>query len=246
MNCEIYIFGHKNSIEFYYPNNSICKLTDRFVNHMYGNSQIVTHQEKDILSYVYLRGLESGSYFGLSYQFNQVITDQIRTLFKISEKIIEKLAIDGSLLCFTKDGKIEINEIADVNRNQISANIIEDLKVQIEEGEHTFFPIKHSTYSAPDSDDVYVEVDNTTGINFKSLLSTNRTVYFVKNLDINSIQMNTYSSVLAKLEEELNMYKQRVHELESIKIKKNSYSALLIVLFLLLLICICFIYHLLS
>lgn len=212
MNYTISIFGRNGDLFWGYPDSSFESHISRYHNISRDGELLVVHQEHDLMTYSYIRPVQNG-FFGFVFAFNKIATDQIRTLFRICESQIEKLIIDGEIIQFNDSGLIIFNEQLTPIKDDVAMRIIENLRHLINEGSHSFYQIDYTSYNLPDNDKTIVNV-NSLPEKAAALIKRNRTVYFIKDGNANSLLVNSYALKLAGLTEEIKNYKKLVVELE--------------------------------
>lgn len=243
MNYTINIFGRKGNLFWGYPDTVFEEQIIRYSKVLGYGDLLAVHQEHDLMTYSYIRPIHEG-FFGFVFAFNKVATDQIKSLFRVCENQVEKLITDGEIIQFNDSGLVVFNEPLTPIKNDAAIRVIERLRMKIDEGSHSFYQIDYSAYNNPDDDKTIVNI-NSMPEKAAALIKRNRTVYFIRDGNANSILVNSYVVKLGGLTEELNKYKKLTEELEKKSgASLNIWKALTILQFILILSGIIYLYFL--
>lgn len=107
MNCTTYIFGSLKQGYSQYPNDYSKGVFEKMLSHCEDDTQIVTHREKDLMYYAYVRKCSSdNTAIGLCIVFNSLMMKDTSALFSLFEEAVGKISTDGDVLTFGNDGNI--------------------------------------------------------------------------------------------------------------------------------------------
>lgn len=213
MNYSVCVFCRKGNSFFGFPDSSFEEPIARYSSVLGDGELLTVHQEHDLMTYTYIRRIENG-FFGFVFAFNKIATDQVKTLFRVCENQIDSLIINGEIIQFNESGHIVFNDKLTRIKDDVAMKVIKNLRQSIDEGAHTFYQIDYSSYNKQDDDETIVNIDSMAE-KAVILIKQNRTVYFLKNGNANSILVNSYAMILARLNEKINNYEKLIDELEN-------------------------------
>ena len=106
MNCSTYIFGELSDGYSQYPEDNSSKLFSYINSQCNAPSQLIIHRDENMMYYVYIRKFDKKKYIGLAIAINSYYFTQIKTLFSLFEKEIERLAVKGIIIKYSKNGDL--------------------------------------------------------------------------------------------------------------------------------------------
>lgn len=233
MNSSVYIFGELSSGYTQYPEDSSSHVLSNLITNCKAKTQLVIRREDNLMYYSYIRKLEHNKYIGLSILVNGFYIQNIQNLFSIFEKTLEKLVTQGSIVCFSSDGRIipsqrQLKE-QEEDIDSIAINLSSDFNsigqpYKLPSVDYTVAKDSKKEFSINDDKRDIVRSSYTYGF-----------TYIYKDKDYNTVKVDSYRSVLSRISTENNELKKKNTELheENQKIlrqKKQFRNVILLIL----------------
>lgn len=215
MNNSIYIFGNMQQGYTQYPvDNTTLGIFQNFALNAKAQTQIAVHRDGALMYYGYIRKMGGEQYIGLCVLLNNVMFTTVTPLFSLFEKTIEMLAEKGLLIKFDIRGNIIANT-QHLYMSKMEVDSISDwLHDRISHFERYTSPIPPIDYGvASGAVKVFSHQDNLQTI--VESTHTNGSTFILKTEDYNTVNLDSYQSVLAtisKKNEELQRQIQRLEE----------------------------------
>lgn len=233
MNCSVYIFGELSSGYTQYPEDSSSHILNRLITNCKATTQLVIRRDDNLMYYSYVRKLENNKYVGIAIAVNGYYIQHIQSLFALFENTIEKLVLQGSIICFSKDGNIiptqkQLKE-QEEDIDSITQNLAKDFNnagqaCKLPPVDYTVAKESVKEFNISDSKRDIVRSSYTYGY-----------TYVYKDNDYNTVKVDSYRSVLSRVNLENVDLKKRNSELheENQKIlrqKKQFKNVILLIL----------------
>ena len=233
MNCSVYIFGELSSGYTQYPEDSSSHILNRLITNCKATTQLVIRRDDNLMYYSYVRKLENNKYVGIAIAVNGYYIQHIQSLFALFENTIEKLVSQGSIICFSKDGNIiptqkQLKE-QEEDIDTITQNLAKDFNnagqaCKLPPVDYTVAKESVKEFNISDSKRDIVRSSYTYGY-----------TYIYKDNDYNTVKVDSYRSVLSRVNLENVDLKKRNSELheENQKIlrqKKQFKNVILLIL----------------
>lgn len=233
MNCSVYIFGELSSGYTQYPEDSSSHILNRLITNCKATTQLVIRRDDNLMYYSYVRKLENNKYVGIAIAVNGYYIQHIQSLFALFENTIEKLVSQGSIICFSKDGNIiptqkQLKE-QEEDIDTITQNLAKDFNnagqaCKLPPVDYTVAKESVKEFNISDSKRDIVRSSYTYGY-----------TYIYKDNDYNTVKVDSYRSVLSRVNLEnvdLKKKNSELHE-ENQKIlrqKKQFKNVILLIL----------------
>lgn len=236
MNCSVYIFGELSSGYTQYPEDSSSHILNRLITNCKATTQLVIRRDDNLMYYSYVRKLENNKYVGIAIAVNGYYIQHIQSLFALFENTIEKLVSQGSIICFSKDGNIiptqkQLKE-QEEDIDTITQNLAKDFNnagqaCKLPPVDYTVAKESVKEFNINDSKRDIVRSSYTYGY-----------TYIYKDNDYNTVKVDSYRSVLSRVNLENVDLKKRNSELheENQKILRQKKQFKNVVLLILLVI----------
>ena len=106
MNSSIYLFGKLNQGYFQYPNDYTLSIFQNFSARATSKTQIIIHRQDTLMYYGYIRKLDNDEsrYIGFCVLLNDLMIQNIKSLFSLFEEIFTNMVVQGEILCFDDNG----------------------------------------------------------------------------------------------------------------------------------------------
>ncbi len=237
MNVSVYLFGEFNSGYTQYPDDYASGIFEEFHVKAKSTTQLAIHRDGSLMYYGYIRKLEQDRYIGLCVVLNSLVLTRIDGLFSLFENTITGLVVKGQLIHFNEQGDIVTSvEKLYLNREEIDL-ITESLRAGFNRFESNVRPLPAVSYgTSKDSFKDFVVEDDLEEIIKSSY--TNSYTYIYKSKGFNTVQMNSYKSVLARTDEEKKELIDRLEKLQTqyakILLQKKQFKFVFILLVILL------------
>lgn len=222
MNISVYLFGEFNVGYSQYPNDYAKTIFESFAKEARATTQITIHREGDLMYYGYIRKMENTKYLGLCMVVNGKYITQLDELFTIYEQIIESMVRNGYLIHYNDKGEItsKVEQLYE-NREEIEL-ITSSLQVAFDRLEGSSGILPAVNYSvAKDSVKIFSIQDNVHKIIKSSY--TNGYTFIYKSKDYDTVQMNSYKSVLDRKSKQIHDLKGECTKLKSeLSLLKNK------------------------
>lgn len=236
MNYSIYIFGELSSGYTQYPEDSSSSILKTLYSRCKAPTQIAIHRDESMMYYCYIRKLNGNKYIGLCIAINGYYLSKIYTLFLLFENIIEIIAEQGVFIHFSEDGTLTTSLHTFRNEEELES-LIEKLKIRFEDFSKISMPLPQTDYTlAKNSIKEHCISDNKQDI-VKASYSYGFT-YIYKDDDFNTVRMNSYKSILSRLNDENKALQKKNIELQEYNKKvlyqKKQYRYILILMLIIL------------
>lgn len=233
MNCSVYIFGELSFGYTQYPEDSSSHVLSNLITNCKATTQLVVKREDNLMYYSYIRKLENNKYIGLSILVNGYYIQNIQDLFSIFEKTLEELVTQGSIVCFSNDGKIVPSQRQLIEQEEDIDSISTNLSLEFNNAGKSY-RLPSVDYSvAKDSIKEYSINDDKRDITRSSY--TYGFTYIYKDKDYNTVKVDSYRSVLSRISAENNDLRKKNTELheENQKIlrKKKQFRNVILLIF---------------
>ena len=233
MNCSVYIFGELSFGYTQYPEDSSSHVLSNLITNCKATTQLVVKREDNLMYYSYIRKLENNKYIGLSILVNGYYIQNIQDLFSIFEKTLEELVTQGSIVCFSNDGKIVPSQRQLIEQEEDIDSISTNLSLEFNNACKSY-RLPSVDYSvAKDSIKEYSINDDKRDITRSSY--TYGFTYIYKDKDYNTVKVDSYRSVLSRISAENNDLRKKNTELheENQKIlrKKKQFRNVILLIF---------------
>ncbi len=218
MNNSIYIFGNMQQGYTQYPvDNTTLGIFQNFALNAKAQTQIAVHRDGALMYYGYIRKMGGEQYIGLCVLLNNVMFTTVTPLFSLFEKTIEMLAEKGLLIKFDIRGNIIANT-QHLYMSKMEVDSISDwLHDRISHFERYTSPIPPIDYGvASGAVKVFSHQDNLQTI--VESTHTNGSTFILKTEDYNTVNLDSYQSVLATISKKTKNFKDRFRGLR----KKNN------------------------
>ena len=236
MNCSVYIFGELSSGYTQYPEDSSSHILNRLITNCKATTQLVIRRDDNLMYYSYVRKLENNKYVGIAIAVNGYYIQHIQSLFALFENTIEKLVSQGSIICFSKDGNIiptqkQLKE-QEEDIDTITQNLAKDFN---NAGQACKLPPVDYTVAKESVKEFNI---NDSKRNILRSSYTYGYTYTDKDIDYNTVKVDSYRSVLSRVNLENVDLKKRNSELheENQKILRQKKQFKNVVLLILLVI----------
>lgn len=238
INSSVYFFGELYSGYMQYPEDSSSYILGKIISNCKAQTQLVIRRDENLIYYCYIRKLLNNKYVGVSIVINGFYSKNVTKLFPLFENTIEKLATQGSIIRFSNEGNIipcdKTLKEQEEDIDSISSNILKEFtsigimdKLPIVNYAIAKDSIK--TLSVTDDENEIARSTYTYGY-----------TYIYKDVDYNTVRVDSYSSVLGRVNNENSELKKKNIELkqenQKIRRQKKQFRNV-IFLFLILILC---------
>lgn len=213
MNSSVYIFGELSSGYIQYPEDSSSNVLKTLYSHCKVPTQTIIHRDGSMMFYCYIRKLDANKYIGLCVAINGYYVSKVDELFSLFENTIEKMARQGVFIHFVADGALTTN-LKDLKFEEEEIDTLsENLRLGFETLGNVPQKLPHTDYTiAKDSVKEFCVSDDKHDIIRASY--TYGFTYIYKEKDFDTVRMNSYRSVLRRVNEENVSLKKRNAELQ--------------------------------
>lgn len=223
MNYSIYIFGKLSSGYTQYPEDSSSIVLKNIYSHCKAPTQIVIHRDENLMYYCYIRKLGNNRYLGFCIVINGYYLSKIDSLFSLFENTIEKIVTQGVIIHFSEDGTLTTSIDNLRSEEEEVESLTESLRIEFEGLRKISKLLPQTDYSiAKDSIKEHCISDGVQDI-VRASYSYGFT-YIYKDEDYDTVHMNSYKSVLSKLNQNniyLNKKNKKLQE-ENAKILRQK------------------------
>lgn len=187
-------------------------------------AQIVAYRTHNLMHYTYMRRIsdrEPNNYFGLSIIINGLETNNIKSLFRLFEKVFQELVSYSIIVYMGDNGEIHYT---DQSLSSISARldyISQSIENLIKEGKNFFYPIRPLNYSVSDEPG-FIHISESDD-SIRTALNDYNTVFIQKGDTFSSPHFNGLQIRISNLYEQLEYQKSKKNELE--KMLKEQHSS---------------------
>lgn len=218
MNCNVYIFGELSSGYTQYPEDSSSHILSNIYQLCKAPTQIAIRRDASMMYYCYIRKLNENKYLGLCIAVNGYYISRIDELFSLFEATIEKLAQQGSFIHFANDGSLTTSTAVLKQEEEEIDTLAENLRREFETlGNYTNIlpPVDYTV--AKDSVKEFNALDDKRDIIRASY--TYGYTFLYKDKDFNTVRVNSYRSILSRLNQENNELRTKNEELNKANAK---------------------------
>ena len=208
INCSTYYFWKSEKGYYQYPMDYSEELFNSYSTSFKSASQIVVHRISDLMYYTYMRQVSEREsfYIGISIVINGLETHNISSLFRLFEKVFEKIVVEEKILYFNNEGIIEFRE-TDINSN---INYLDGLTLLIKEyvnqGCSSFIDILPYNYSIGINDYAKISIDEGDHSVTECIQSNNK-IIITKDSRLLSSELNGLKIRLVHLYEQIEFLK---------------------------------------
>ena len=238
INSSVYFFGELSSGYIQYPEDSSSYILGKIISNCKAQTQLVIRRDENLIYYCYIRKLLNNKYVGVSIVINGFYTKNVTKLFPLFENTIEKLATQGSIICFSNEGNIipcdktlkeqeeDIDSISsNLSKEFTSIGIMDKLPIV----NYAIAKDSIKTLSVTDDENEIARSTYTYGY-----------TYIYKDVDYNTVRVDSYSSILGRVNNENSELKKKNIELkqenQKVRRQKKQFRNV-IFLFLILILC---------
>ena len=222
INSSVYFFGELSSGYIQYPEDSSSYILGKIISNCKAQTQLVIRRDENLIYYCYIRKLLNKKYVGVSIVINGFYTKNVTKLFPLFENTIEKLATQGSIICFSNEGNIipcdktlkeqeeDIDSISsNLSKEFTSIGIMDKLPIV----NYAIAKDSIKTLSVTDDENEIARSTYTYGY-----------TYIYKDVDYNTVRVDSYSSILGRINKENSELRKKNIELkqENQKIKRQK------------------------
>lgn len=200
MNCSTFIFSKSSSGYVQYPEDNSSSIFNKILKGCKAQTQIVAHRDDRLMYYTYVRKLDSNQCIGLVYVVNGYFVNSVNKMFTLFERTIEQMASRGVFLKYSNGGELILSNVNYKSNEPELQAFSADLTESFERlNKFTALPIVNYGV-AIDSEKDYLDSDPQSDI-VKATYTYGYT-YIYKDKDFNTVQINSYRSILANLNNE--------------------------------------------
>ena len=200
MNFVVYIFGELSSGYTQYPEDSSSNILKNLYSKCKATTQIVIHRDSSMMYYSYIRKISENRYIGFSIAVNGYFITKIEDLFTLFENTIEKIAKQGAFIHFSDDGSLTTSSTKLCKEEEEIDTLSDNLRRAFDNLGSFKSKLPQENYSvAKDSVKEFNIFDDKRDI--VRATYTYGYTFIYKNEDFNTVRMNSYQSVLSRLNE---------------------------------------------
>lgn len=216
MNSSIYLFGKLNQGYFQYPNDYTLSIFQNFSARATSKTQIIIHRQDTLMYYGYIRKLDNDEsrYIGFCVLLNDLMIQNIKSLFSLFEEIFTNMVVQGEILCFDDNGNTitidgngtkqqEIERVMNLLRGNIS--LLEKDCVKLPPVQYGVDSSEIKTFAVADVEKKEV-IDATYKYSY---------TYILKNEDYESRSFSNYKGVVQRLNKEKQDISSRFDKLNT-------------------------------
>lgn len=209
----VYLFGEFCNGYTQYPDDESSKVFQKLLSVVKANTQIVIRRDGNLMYYAYIRKLSERQYCGMCIVEAGRYYTNVNRLFPVFEECIEQMAYRGRIIHFDSNGNLatQVNKLymqsEDVFlvRSGLSNSLrgIVQMVRQLPPVNYSVSPASVNYCSSDDKPDAIAYSSYTFG-----------TTVVLKDKDYNTVQYNSYRSVLGRLKKENTLLKTRNKDLQ--------------------------------
>lgn len=219
MNHTIYVFGSLEKGFTQYPDDYTEGIFLKMREYAQSKSQIIIHRDGNLMYYGYIRFLEGKSrYIGLCIILNDAMFTDIKNLFSTFENAVADMIARGAILQFDENGRI-ISKTGYLREKQLEVErIIAAIRNDILTGKSNSKKLPPVQYDIAKSSDMRFEVEQNNGEIVDASYKFGYTCVF-KDKNYNTAGINSYQSVLRRINTENESLKKQFQEQKSLNDK---------------------------
>ncbi len=208
------------------------------------DSQIIVQRQPTLVYYTYLHRLnERNSFFGVSVLVNGVETSSFKSLFRLFERIFQRIVSDDIVLTISAQGDITNKEIQLSPFTKYLNDVAVTIQEYINDGESCFMHMFPMNMSAGQDDYCFLSLGGRESELLQKLQSYN-SILITKNTNTSGAGLKGLALRIEHLNEQLEYQKERNEELEKMvsghvdsgwKITASAFIGITIVLLLIIL-----------
>lgn len=230
----VYIFGVFDNGYTQCPNDSTSEIFKGIYSCSKAKTQIVIHRDDNLMYYCYIRKLDEKKYVGFCYVYTGLYVAKIDSLFSLFENIVEIMANKGEIVHYAEDGRLTTS-LKFLYKNS------EDVALLSKKLDSSFNALSQSTkrlppidFSVAEGSTVSFSVNDPNSEIVKASYTFTNT-YIYKDKDYNTVQINSYKSVLSRINETNLSLRKENKELqdknqEILRQKKQFRNVILLIL----------------
>ena len=200
------------------------KIFKDYLDHLKSDSIMVVHRhQQHLMYYSYLKRLsdENKRYcLGLSIVINDLETKNVKSLFRLFEKVLQHIILDEKVLSINSNGDIVSTDTPFSSLQSYFNRITEDIiKKAVNDGQEWFEQMAPLNFATSDDyTELWINSDEKTIINH--LLRYNK-IFIMKNSNSNGAALNGLLIKIQNLNNQLVFQKEYILKLED-KVRKSS------------------------
>lgn len=218
INCSSYFFEETKRGYFQYPQDYAADIFKQYRYNCEADAFIVAHRQPSLMYYTYIKRLSEDnedSYFGISVVLNGLETTNIKSLFRLFEKIFQQIVFESEILTI-EEGLIMPKDIEFSSFANTFNRLSTDIKRCFEDGEEYFSSMSPFIYSVSEDDFATISIDGKES-DFSRILTIHNKMFVTKKNKTTSSGLNGLAVKIENLSEQVEWLKQRNAELESNK-----------------------------
>ena len=216
INCSILYFEVSKSGYYQYPLDSHSVQFKTYQENFNSDSQIVVHRQPHLMYYTYMRKLSvdgGKASFGISVVINGLETSNVKSLFRLYERVFQFIVSEGIILTINDNGDIVPQSVSFESLAKHFDLLSVKISEYINEGHNSFLPMRPVNYSSSYND--YDCISLAEGDwKLKERLSQFNLLYITKNNDTSSPELNGLAVRIEHLSGQLEYLKERNQYLE--------------------------------
>lgn len=232
MNPVVYLFGRLNGGSYtQYPDDGTSGVLGKLYPLAKAATQVIIRRDGNFMYYCYIRKLQGDAYIGMCVLLNGTYIKEIKKLFSMFETRTEEMCEKGIFICYDGEGNIRPAVSYFYEESEEATFVAERIRLGFSlllKSEKPLPPMDFSV--AKDSECLFNDGDVLDDIVKASCKFGYTCVY--KQADYDTIRMNSYRSVLKRVNDENNELKQQNKDLhdenETIKRQKKQFKNVVI------------------
>lgn len=194
-----YIFGVFNNGYTQCPNDSTSNILKNLYSCSKATTQIAIHRDGNLMYYCYIRKFGDGKYFGLCNVLTGLYLTKIDSLFSLYEKTTEIMANKGIIVNYAENGELTTSLYQLYQKSEDVALISLHLLSAFNSLDKS--PLPSIDFSIAEGSTVSYSANDLNSEIVKASYTFSNT-YIYKDEDYNTVQINSYKSVLYRLNKE--------------------------------------------
>lgn len=224
INSSTYFFWKSEKGYYQFPMDFNEDLFKSYSDTFNSDSQIVVHRNTNLMYYTYMRKVtESDShYIGISIVINGLETNSINSLFRLFEKIFEKIVVEEKILFYNNEGIIEFKDLVINSNIDYLDSLTLLIKEYVNQGRNSFNEILPINYSIGIDDYSIISIDEG-DVAVKECIRNNNKVFIIKNSKLVSSELCGLKVRLVHLNEQIEFLKNYNNEQNNYNKSNNNY-----------------------